>query len=445
MVMSAEQQALLTQTGPGTPMGEVFRRYWLPACLSERVPEPDCPPVAIKLLSERLVVFRDSQGRVGILDEACPHRGASLAYGLCENGTLTCVYHGWKFDVDGSVIEAPGELRPTEFGKNIPPTGYPVHEAGGIIWIYMGPKGTQPPFPKWRFCDMDANDLLAVHYLQSTNYLQAIEGDVDAVHASYLHLDRKAFNERHTAKSTGINFAPIFGFDRAPRGRVFHTEWGVDTVWQSAIEDPERPGEAHQSLHAYLIHPFILPVNTIVAGGELGPYIWHAFVPVDDEHHMIYYVHYDPDQPMTPVVREDVMRYFGHRFDAEYRPLGNLENRHFQDRNLQREGWLTGVDGIAAQDIMINQSCGKLVDRTKEHLGAEDVGVVALRKCLLRAIEAVHAGQDPPRVAAEEYADLDGYVAIVPTDMGWKDVKHGAMPLPWKAQPSSVEEELTRS
>jgi phenylpropionate dioxygenase-like ring-hydroxylating dioxygenase large terminal subunit len=426
MVMSAEQQALLTQTGPGTPMGEVFRRYWLPACLSERVPEPDCPPVAIKLLSQRLVVFRDAQGQVGILDEACPHRGASLAYGLCENGTLTCVYHGWKFDVRGCVVEAPGELRPTEFGKNIPPVGYPVHEAGGLIWIYMGPTGTAPPFPKWRFCDMDPGDLLAVHYLQSTNYLQAVEGDIDAVHASYLHLDRKKFNERHQTKAEGIDFAPIFGFDRAPRGRVFHEDWGVDSVWQMAVEDPEHPGEAHPGLIGYLVHPFIMPVSSIVAGGALGPYIWHAFVPVDDEHHLVYYVHYDPDQAMTPEVRQDVIRYFGHRFDEQYRPLGNLDNRHFQDRTLQREGWLTGVDGIAAQDIMINQSCGTLVDRTKEHLGAEDVGVVAVRKCLFRAIEAVQAGQDPPRVEPEVYAALDGYAAIVPRGTEWKDVKHGS-------------------
>jgi phenylpropionate dioxygenase-like ring-hydroxylating dioxygenase large terminal subunit len=317
-------------------------------------------------------------------------------------------------------------LRPVEFAQRIPSTGYPVHEAGGIIWIYMGPNDSVPPFPQWRFCDMEAKDLLAVHYLQTTNYLQALEGDIDAVHASYLHLDRQAFEQRHEVQSTGINFAPIFGFDRAPKGRAFPTEWGVDTAWQAAIEDPENPGEPHPGLIAYLVHPFILPSNTIVAGGALGPYIWHAFVPVDDEHHMLYYVHYDPDQPMTPEVREDVIRYFGHRFDSEYRPLGSLDNRHLQDRDVQRVGWLSGVDGIAAQDIMINQSCGTVVDRTKEHLGAEDVGVVALRKSLVRAAEAVQAGEDVPRVGPEVYATLDGYVAIVPTGTEWKDVTHAA-------------------
>jgi phenylpropionate dioxygenase-like ring-hydroxylating dioxygenase large terminal subunit len=408
-------------------MGEVFRRYWLPACLSERVPSPDCAPVAIKLLSQRLVVFRDSDGRVGILDEACPHRGASLAYGLCEKGTLTCVYHGWKFDVSGACVEAPGELRPIEFAKKIPSIGYPVHEAGGVIWIYMGPKGTEPPFPKWRFCDMKAEDLLAVHYLQPVNYLQALEGDIDGTHVSYLHLDRKAYEDRHTVKTDGLDVAPFAGFDRSPRGRAFQTEWGADTVWQFNIEDPENPGSSHPTLISYLNHPYILPLHSIVAGGgAFGPYLWHAFIPVDDEHHMLYYIHYDPDEPMTPETRAEVIRYFGHQVDPEYRALGNLENRHFQDRDVQRAGWLTGVNGIACQDIMINQSCGVRVDRTREHLGAEDVGVLAVRKVLLRAIQAVQGGQEPPRAAPEVYSTLDGFFALVPQGTDWKDVTHAA-------------------
>jgi nitrite reductase/ring-hydroxylating ferredoxin subunit len=157
--ITAAENELLTRTGPGTRMGGLLRRYWLPAMLSERLPEPDCAPGAVLLFGERLVVFRDTEGRVGLLDEFCPHRRVSLVYGRNEECGLRCVFHGWKFDVHGRVLETPAEVSP-DFGKNIRHTAYPTCEAGGIVWTYMGPDSAPPPFPDFFFTTLPANQVL---------------------------------------------------------------------------------------------------------------------------------------------------------------------------------------------------------------------------------------------------------------------------------------------
>lgn len=425
MAISLEEQELLVRTGPGTPMGEVFRRYWMPAFVAERLPEPDCPPIAITILGERLVAFRDSGGKVGILDEACPHRGASLAYGRCEEGGLRCIYHGWKVDADGNLLEAPPEKNQELFAGRIKQTSYPTHEAGGLVWVYMGPRDEMPEFPHWRFCDLPDSHVMAVHYLQEANWLQALEGDIDAPHASYLHLSMKAYRERYTVEDA---FAAFFGFHRSPEGHVQHMPWGVDTVWGYALEDPERPGEPRTDVEAFLVHPYVAPATSIVAGGEaLGiPFIWHGWTPIDDEHHLVYYVHYDPDKPLSEEVREQIVQDFGHyKIDKEneYRTVANRTNRHFQDRKKQKTETYSGVEGIAAQDIAVVQSQGRILDRSKEHLGVEDIGVTAVRKFLLRAIKAVQEGRPAPRaLSPAHYAELDGYVGVVPKGSDWREL-----------------------
>jgi len=426
MVMTKSDQDLLTQCGPGTPMGEVFRRYWLPAFLIERLPEPDCEPIAIKLLNEPLVAFRDSSGRVAIMEEGCPHRGVSLSYGRVEDGGIRCIYHGWQLNADGQVIECPAAKNPKEFGKNIRNRSYPTHEAGGIVWVYMGPEELKPDFPKWRFCEVPDSHIIPVHYLQECNYLQAVEGDIDAVHASWLHLDLEAFRTRHDREFSPVDFTAFFGFDQDPPGRTVDTDWGFDSVWWYDIEDSKRPGEVVTDTKVFLNHPFIAPAHSIVAGGgTLGPYIWHAWVPVDDTHHILYYVHYQVDEPMTDDLRAEVMNYFGHDKvykDDNYKPHGTRENKHLLDYEFKKQTSFSGIHGIAAQDIAITQSQGFIVDRTKEHLGAEDVGVVRIRKTLMRAIEAVQAGGDPPRPkTGDDYKYVDGYALSVPADTDWHD------------------------
>lgn len=425
-MLSKEESDLLTQTGPETAMGELLRRYWLPAFLSERLPEPDCPPIGVRLLSEDLVAFRDTFGRVGLLREACPHRGASLTYARCEEGGIRCIYHGWKMDVEGRILEAPPERDPYVLGRKVRHAHYPTRELGGVIWTYMGPSEHEPAFPKWPFIDLPLDHILPVHYLQECNYFQAIEGDFDPSHASYLHLDLKAYRERHEREASPVDFTAFFGFDRSPRGQNMNMPWGIDSVWQWDLEDAERPGEIDPTSDAFIVQPFIAPCfSNIPGGGYLGPYIWHAWIPVDDDHHILYYVHYDPDKPINEKMREEVIRYFGHykcQPESDYKSTANRQNRHFQDRGSMNRDSFSGIGGIAAQDIAITQNQGT-VDRTIERLGASDVGVIAVRKFLLRALKSFADKGEIPRPKSEsEYAEIQGYVEQVPKGTDWREV-----------------------
>src|SRR3984957_16552993 len=186
-MLSIEENEKITQTGPGTPMGDLFRRFWLPALLSSEIPERDGPPVRFKLLSERLVAFRDSDGKIGILEERCPHRHASLYWGRNEESGLRCVYHGWKFATDGTCLDMPAEPEGSHFKDNLSAIAYSVHEAGGIIWAYMGPKDNEPPFPEFEWTLLPAENSRVHKRLQECNYLQNLEGELDTSHANFLH------------------------------------------------------------------------------------------------------------------------------------------------------------------------------------------------------------------------------------------------------------------
>ena len=186
-MLRKEQNDLLTQTGPGTPGGRLFRSYWIPALLSSELPENDCPPVRVKLLSERMVAFRDSEGRLGLIDEFCAHRGVSLWFGRNEERGLRCPYHGWKYDVTGQCLEVPSEPVESGFCKRIKLKSYPLIERGGVLWTYMGPPEQQPPMPEWEFALVPAEQSFMSKRLQESNWLQAMEGGIDSSHVSFLH------------------------------------------------------------------------------------------------------------------------------------------------------------------------------------------------------------------------------------------------------------------
>jgi phthalate 4,5-dioxygenase len=402
--MTREENELLTQTDPGTPMGQYFRRYWLPAMLSERLPEPDCAPVAVKLLGERLVAFRDTKGSVGLLDEFCPHRRVSLAYGRNEECGLRCVYHGWKFDVDGKVLETPTELNP-DFGETVRFTAYPTHEAGGIVWAYMGPEAEPPPFPDFLFTKLPASHVLGYHYHQECNYLQGVEADIDISHPSFLH--------------SQIGKAPIdssresMSVDPRPNGFTRKEPFGLQTVWRWKTPDPAKA--------LFWVDPFVVPCHTIVPAGRTKlRYIWHAWVPIDDEHHWLYYVHYDPDIEADEEEREKLEYEFGHDLidpENDYRSRGNLANMHLLDRDRQKHENFSGIRGIAAQDLAVLQSMGPIVDRSLEHIGSRDVLVVRLRRYLLELVRQSMAGEDLPGLNGEfSYPDIDSRMVIVPSE-----------------------------
>lgn len=408
--ITREENELLTQTGADTPMGRLFRQYWLPAMLSERLPEPDGAPIAVKLLGERLVAFRDTEGRVGLLDEFCPHRRVSLVYGRNEDCGLRCVFHGWKLDVDGRVLETPAEVNPN-FGATVRHTAYPTREAGGIVWTYMGPSAEPPPFPDFLFTKLPANHVLGYHYHQECNFLQGIEADFDTAHPAYLHgeIDKAPIDERRAAMA----------YDPHPRIFTRKEPFGLQTVWSWKTSDPAKA--------LFWVDPFVAPCHTVVPAGRTGlRWIWHAWVPIDDEHHWLYYVHYDPEIEATPKERARLETTFGHDLidpENEWRSRGNLDNLHLLDRDRQKHDNYTGIRGIAAQDVAMLQSMGPIVDRSLEHIGGEDILIIRFRRYLLDLVRRFMAGEEAPCLdGTVSYPDIDSRMVIVPTGTFAEDV-----------------------
>src|SRR3954467_12663018 len=220
--MRAEQNELLTRTGLGTPMGELFRRYWLPALLAEELPEPDCPPVRVKLLSERLIAFRDTENRLGLIDEFCAHRGVSLWFGRNEESGLRCPYHGWKYDVTGQCIEIPSEADNPRLCQRMKLKSYPLVERGGVLWTYMGPKEQQPPLPELEWATVPDNHRFISKRLQECNYLQAMEGGIDSSHVSFLH----QYDLHHDAW-LGNERSARYLADKSPKFEVAESSGGL--------------------------------------------------------------------------------------------------------------------------------------------------------------------------------------------------------------------------
>lgn len=418
-MLTRKQNELLTRTGPGTPLGDLMRRYWVPACLSERLPEPGGAPIRLKLLGEPLVAFRDTEGVVGLMDEFCPHRGASLVYARNEDCGLRCIYHGWLIDRHGTVLDVPGERRGQNFARKIRQPAYPTREVNGVVWAYLGPPEKMPPFPEFLWTKLQENHLLPIHLFQECNYLQGIEGDLDITHGSYLHYEydkRSGWKRTDATFSAQVRRGRAMAHDRTPRIYAEDTNYGVKSVWIHQTEEEE-------DVSSFWIHPFIMPFYTIVAGAEHGPHLFHAWVPIDDESHWLWYIHFDPEKPLTESARESIMTRFGHEWGPGYVPAATLANGHLQDRDLMRSENYSGMRGLQTQDMAVCAGMGPIVDRTKEHLGEEDAGVIKVRRYLLRAIKNHQQGQDPPGLdPAIPYDRISGIVRFLPSDLPWRDV-----------------------
>ena len=412
MLAPAENERL-TRTGPATPMGHVLRRYWIPALLAWEVSEPDGAPVRVKLLGESLVAFRDSAGRIGLLDEFCPHRLASLYFGRNEECGLRCVYHGWKFDVDGHCIDMMNEPESLQFKDKIRQIAYPTLELGGVIWTYMGPPECIPPPPRFDWTGVPDSHRHVSKVVQECNWLQALEGGIDTSHVPILH---RTFNPN----SSSAGWTPETPWVRvtAPRMEVELTDYGHRYIGIWPLNDSEKHIRAY-----HFVMPFHQLRPSVTAEGHAAV-AGHIWVPMDDDTCMVYNWDYSlTDHPLSEADRleerlgngpMDVDRQNG------FRSIRNRDNQYRLDRELQKTSTFTGIEGINIQDRAVQESMGVFVDRAREHLGPADQAIIQLRRLLAQAIRTTESGGTPPGVQTSYYA-LRALEGMIPRQADWRD------------------------
>jgi phenylpropionate dioxygenase-like ring-hydroxylating dioxygenase large terminal subunit len=387
MAVSEEDNRLLTLTGPGTLMGDLFRRYWLPALRADELPAPDCPPVRVTLLGEKLIAFRDSQGRLGLIDEFCGHRGVSLWFGRNEDCGLRCAYHGWKYDVTGQCVDLPSDRSEMGLHQRIKLKSYPCLELGGIVWTYMGPDQLRPEPPQFEWALVAAERRFSSKRLQECNYLQALEGGIDSSHVTFLH-------------SGALKADPLFV---GSKGNLYN-ERDKRPVFEVADFDgglligARRNADAGQ--YYWRITPWIMPCFTLIPPRGGHPIGAHAWVPIDDEHCWAWSISYHPRRPLAE--EEVAAMRAGSGIHVKYVPgtfipLANKRNDYLMDRKAQAAGTsYSGIEGVGMQDASLQESMGPIQDRTREHLVATDIGIVSTRRALLRAAKANRDGKHVP-------------------------------------------------
>jgi len=419
-MITAKQNDDLTRTGLGTLMGDLFRRYWLPALHASELPAPDSPPVRVKLLSENLIAFRDTLGRLGLIDEFCAHRGVSLWFGRNEECGLRCPYHGWKYDVSGQCVDLPSEGDSGPMRQRIKLKSYPCIEAGGVIWTYMGPPELKPAPPAFEWVSVAPERRFVSKRLQECNYLQALEGGIDSSHVSFLH-------------SGALKSDPLFvgskgnvynERDRMPQFDVVEFEGGL-------LIGARRNAENNR--YYWRITPWILPTHTIIpprADHPLGAHVW---VPIDDQNNWAWSINYHPARALTADERAAMTSGQGiHNkyVPGTFVPLANKTNDYLMDRAAQKAGkHFSGVEGIAMQDASLQESMGPIQDRTRENLCPTDRGIVMTRRMLLQAAESNRNGGRVPALDPAEQRVRSCAIELAP-DQHFKDhARHGLFPL----------------
>lgn len=388
--MRAEDNITLTRTGAHTPMGRLFRRFWMPALLSAELPAPDDPPVRVRLLGEDLVAFRDSSGRVGLLDAYCPHRRAELYFGRNEQAGLRCIYHGWKFDVDGRCIDVPGEDNGDELAQRLSVAAYPTVEQGGVVWAWMGPGDERPAPPEFDFCRVPADHVHVGKCLMKCNYLQALEGSIDYSHISFLHQEREGAASR----------ADVFGIGGLIR---YANEDGRPTLFADRTDYGLRIAarrNAAEGAYFWRIARWLMPCFVVVPTEPGNVCRANLFVPIDDANCWWYRIRWHPQRPLTAQETDGYAH--GHVDYAElvpggsFAPRGSRENDYLQDRRAQRSASFTGIPSAQLQDLAIQESQGVIHDRSREKLMKTDMPIAQCRRILLQLAQELHDGLLPP-------------------------------------------------
>lgn len=403
-MLSHDDNELLTRVGPGTPMGNLFRRFWLPAVLSREV-VADSPPVRLRILGEDLVAFRDTNGEVGIVDAYCSHRRAPLFFGRNEECGIRCAYHGWKFDKNGACMETPNvsaERDTPQTRKRLAIKAYPARDAGGLVWVYMGPAERTPTLPSFEWIDLEPESRHLSRWIQRTNFMQGVEGEIDSSHISFLHKDFEFEDDNavHRAKDLASDGAVTLSMKETDFGFFYGARRDLD-------------GKKFWRVTNWLLPTYSLipkaPSSEFTHGGGR---IW---VPIDDHHTNCFSVNFRIDAPLTAEENEvfNSGQFFPPRITAgkfklpdgtfidTFLPVANRENDYLVDREMQRVRNFTGIHGANEQDRSLQESMGcggagaGIVDRTREHLVASDLAIVTARRRLIRLAKELQSGIEP--------------------------------------------------
>ncbi len=415
MLTDAENNLLCRVEGEA-PMGQLMRRHWLPACMIEEVKEADGTPVRVKLLGEDLVAFRNTDGVVGIVGEFCPHRRASLVYGRNEECGLRCLYHGWKVDVDGNVVEMASEPASSGLAEKVKHISYPTQEAGGFVWVYMGPAETMPAFEAPAFAPHPTTKVSIVKMHVPTNWAQILEGAIDSAHSSSLHSTDMppARVENNTVSSDGLWQRP--STDKAPRLQVQLTNYGMR---YAAIRRPIFKAETHNYNR---ITTYIAPITVLIPPNNKYSLV-QLSAPMDDTNTMFYFVAWSDGEGIDQeAFRKLCGAQVGIDVDADYRKLRTRANNYKQDRKAMKLGDFTGIRGIPNQDMAMWETMGQIADRSNERLGASDVAIVQFRRLMLDAVQRFQQGEaaigtTEPRVA---HVNLRSFEGVVPKSTPWR-------------------------
>jgi len=430
-MLTPNDNEVLTRVGPGTMMGNLLRHYWQPALLSSEVAEPDSPPMRVRIMGEDLIAFRDTRGDVGLLANACPHRGASMFFGRNEEAGLRCVYHGWKFDTSGTCVDMPSEPAESNFKTKVRTTAYPVIESGGLVWTYMGPRETMPAFRPVVSDELPREQWKAMKVKGLCNWVQSLEGNIDAAHTSWLHrrLEFETYQPDETDKpgypSLNMTFL-IWAYDGAPVLETHETPYGFR--YAGLRNTPG--GHTHAR-----VTDFIMPTLTYIPAAPVGGNDCIVVVPIDDTTHWRYHVSTKPAVRMTDGTLQVIP---GNRPGGEMQRTWWPDNDYTIDRDDQKVNNYTGISGGAIpQDQAVTESMGGIYDRTMEHLGTSDKAIILMRRKLIEAAKALAAeGAEPPaRDNSMSFNDFRASEKILEPSENWWELGTQVDPVMQQLQP----------
>lgn len=414
--MKHEDNELICRVGPGTPMAKLIRRYWQPVLLSSDLPAPDCPPRRFKFCGERYVAFRNTEGKVGILDEGCCHRGASLALGRVEDCGIRCILHGWKFAIDGKILEMPNADDP-RIMERYRANAYPAREAGDLIWMYGGPSDKEPPFREFEYLHVPSPQRVIVRIDIACNFVHVMEGSLDSSHVGILHVDRERKQAKAGAVDKTQHLVQSFSLKAPPKLEVRETEFGLDYAALRTLD------AASGELVAR-ITPFIMPNMFMIPPGN---FVIHM-TPYDDTNTGWLLIYWDRDKPIdraallerTGLMQPDtwINDQFMLTWDDNFR----------QDRgSMARDSW-AGLPGITVEDGVIQLSQGEILDRTKENLVPADIAIVRARRMLLENLQRVAAGHDPVGISPKNSIGICSAEKQISRGTSWHSIVPGHLP-----------------